>query len=89
MIRLTLYSRPGCHLCDDMKVVVARVGSSIPLALDEIDISTDERLEELYGVEIPVLLLEGKKVAKYRVNEPDLRRILAERIASTKTNGTP
>ena len=88
MIRLTLYSRSGCHLCDDMKAVVARVGSSIPLALDEIDISTDERLEALYGVEIPVLTVEGKKIAKYRVTEGELRRILAARAGGAgKTGG--
>jgi hypothetical protein len=76
MIHLTLYSRPGCHLCDDMKAIVARVSASVPLTLAEIDISTDERLEELYGLEIPVLMVEGKKVAKYRVTEGELRRIL-------------
>lgn len=79
MIRVTLYSRPGCHLCDEMKAVVARVSSSVPIALDEVDISSDKRLEELYGLEIPVLMVEGKKAAKYRVTEGELRRILADR----------
>lgn len=78
-IRLTIYSRPGCHLCDDMKAIVVRVGAAVPLLLDEIDISTDGRLEELYGLEIPVLMVEGKKVAKYRVAEGELRRILTAR----------
>jgi hypothetical protein len=79
LIRLTLYSRPGCHLCDDMKAIVARVSASVPLLLDEIDISTDKHLEELYGLEIPVLMVEGKKVAKYRMTEGELRRILTAR----------
>ena len=78
-IRITLYSRPGCHLCDDMKASVVRVSSSVPLLLDEIDISTDEQLEELYGLEIPVLMVEGKKVAKYRITEGELRRVLTAR----------
>jgi hypothetical protein len=78
-IRLTLYARPGCHLCDDMKAIVVHVGSSVPLLLEEIDISTDEHLEELYGLEIPVLMVEGRKAAKYRVTETELRRILAAR----------
>ena len=75
---LTLYSRPGCHLCDDMKTVIARVrGSSLtPMTLEEIDISTDAELEARYGTEIPVLLLNGRKVAKYRVSEAELRRIV-------------
>ena len=78
MIALTLYSRPGCHLCDDMKAVIARVTGELPLAiaLEEIDISTDADLEARYGVEIPVLLVDGRKVAKYRVTETELTRLL-------------
>jgi glutaredoxin len=77
LIRLTIYSRPGCHLCDEMKEVVRRVSASVPLALDEIDISGDAELERLYGLEIPVLMVDGKKVAKYRIGEKELRRVLS------------
>ena len=83
MIPVTIYSRPGCHLCDEMKAVVLQVASSIPLAIEEIDISSSPELERLYGLEIPVLFVAGKKMAKYRVSEEDLRRILAAR------DGTP
>ena len=62
-----------------MKAVVLHVGSSIPLNIEEIDISTEPELERLYGVEIPVLFVAGKKVAKYRVTEGELRRILTAR----------
>ena len=79
MIALTLYSRPGCHLCDEMKDVVRRVAQSVPLQLEEIDISTSRELEDRYGLEIPVLLVEGKKAAKYRIGEEELRRVLAGR----------
>jgi glutaredoxin len=75
---LTIYSRPGCHLCDEMKGVVKRVIG--PLAdravLREIDISGDPDLEARYGVEIPVLLIDGKKAAKYRINAETLARML-------------
>jgi hypothetical protein len=64
-----------------MKAVVERVASSIPLDIEEVDISTDPDLERLYGTEIPVLFAAGKKVAKYRVSEQDLRRILERRGA--------
>ena len=67
VIALTLYSRPGCHLCDEMKAVINRVAESTPLQLEEIDISTSHELEERYGLEIPVLMVEGKKAAKYRI----------------------
>jgi thiol-disulfide isomerase/thioredoxin len=79
VIALTIYSRPGCHLCDEMKDVVRRVAQSVPLSLEEIDISTDPSLEARYGLDIPVLMVEGKKAAKYRIGEDDLRRILAGR----------
>ena len=76
MIALTLYSRPGCHLCDEMKTVIARVAARVPIALEEIDISSDPALEERYGLEIPVLLVEGKKAAKYRLTDEALLRLL-------------
>jgi hypothetical protein len=82
-VRVTLYSKPGCHLCDEMKSVVQRVLERHPAgrdaAVDEIDISTDAALLERYGLEIPVLLVDGKKVAKYRVSEQQLTNILDAR----------
>jgi hypothetical protein len=79
MIAITLYSKPGCHLCDEMKAVVASVARSIPLSVTEIDISTDPELEAAYGLEIPVLMVAGRKAAKYRIVEEDLRRLLTAR----------
>ena len=81
MIALTLYSRPGCHLCDEMKAVVARVvrESATPVTIDEVDISTDADLEARYGLEIPVLLIDGRKAAKYRVTDGELARMLRSR----------
>ena len=76
-----MYSRPGCHLCDDMKALVERVTLSMPepATITVIDISTDPELEAQYGLEIPVLLVNGRKAAKYRVTELELRQILRSR----------
>ena len=79
MISVTMYSRPGCHLCDGMKAVVQRVAKSIPLAFEEIDISMDVELERRYGTEIPVLMVDGRKAAKYRIREEELLQILEAR----------
>jgi glutaredoxin len=81
MIALTLYSRPECHLCEEMKAAIARVSANrgIAVALEEVDISTDASLEAQYGLEIPVLLLNGRKVAKYRVTDIHLTRLLSAR----------
>ena len=84
MTALTLYTRPGCHLCDDMKATIQRVvrASPDPIAIEEIDISSDPELERRYGEEIPVLLVEGRKAAKYRITEGELTRILRSRAGS-------
>ena len=87
MITLTLYSRPGCHLCDEMKAVVNRVAQSVPLRIDVVDISTDPQLEARYGLEIPVLLIDGRKAAKYRVSEEELRRVLIARAGAAGEAG--
>ena len=78
MITITIYSRPGCHLCDEMKAVVRRTleGTRTMARVEEVDISTDPDLEARYGVEIPVLLVDGRKAAKYRISERELTRIL-------------
>ena len=81
MIQVTIYSRPGCHLCDAMKAVVLRVARTIPFSLEDVDISGHAELETLYGLEIPVLTIDGKKAAKYRVTERELVRILEGRGA--------
>jgi glutaredoxin len=86
MIAVTLYSRPGCHLCDDMKAVIDRVSRSFPMTISVVDISTDPQLETLHGQEIPVLMVDGKKAAKYRVSERDLVRLLNART-DTKSGG--
>jgi glutaredoxin len=79
MISLTLYSRPGCHLCDEMKATVERAVRGRKVTVEVIDISTDPELESRYGLEIPVLLVDGKKAAKYRISETQLTRILKGR----------
>ena len=79
MISLTIYSRPGCHLCDEMKAVVERVARSVPLTVDEVDISRDAELDERYRLEIPVLMVNGRKAAKYRITEGELLRIVKQR----------
>ena len=90
-MRLTLYSKPGCHLCDEMKSLVHRVmalqAGVRDMNLDVVDISTDPDLGDRYGLEIPVLLIDGKKVAKYRISEEDLRRMVEARDAGKSREG--
>ena len=82
MIDLRIYSRPGCHLCEVMKEVVERVARQVPVTIQEVDISADPSLETEYGAEIPVLFVNGRKAAKYRITERELLRVLQARPAS-------
>jgi glutaredoxin len=78
VIALTIYSRPGCHLCTDMKLTVERIVRDMdaPARIEIVDIANDPTLEAHYGLEIPVLLVNGRKAAKHRVTERELRRVL-------------
>ncbi len=76
-VPLTLYSRSGCCLCEDMKAVLAEVESDLPFDLEEIDISAQAELEARFGQEIPVLFVNGRKAFKYRVTSGELRRRLS------------
>jgi glutaredoxin-like protein DUF836 len=66
-----------------MKAVVQRASRSVPLTIEEIDISLDAELDERYGLEIPVLMVNGKKAAKHRVTEEELARILVARAGES------
>jgi hypothetical protein len=76
-IRLILYSKPGCHLCEIMAGMVRHVGRTVPLTLDEIDITSDRVLLTRYQTAIPVLMIGDREIARYRVGELELRRLLA------------
>ena len=78
MTHLTLLTRDGCHLCDAMKVVVGRVQRHHPLALTEIDISTDPELERRFGTQIPVLLRGEVVIARHRISTEQLAAVLTD-----------
>jgi hypothetical protein len=65
-----------------MKAVIERVAASVPVSLSVIDISGDAELESLYSLEIPVLLVDGRKAAKFRVTEEELARLLRGRLGA-------
>lgn len=75
--RVTLYSRPGCHLCDDARAVVARVCTELGEEYDEVSIDDDAQLLERFGEEIPVTFVDGRQHDFWRVDEQRLRAALA------------
>jgi glutaredoxin len=74
--RVTLYSKPGCHLCDDARSVVEQVCSELGEAYVEVDILTDPALARRYGEEIPVTLVDGAQHDFWRVDPDRLRTAL-------------
>src|ERR1700722_2574839 len=65
---VTLYTRPGCHLCEEAKTAVAPLLREFGAVLREVNIENDAVLEQRYGWEIPVIFLGARKAAKHRVN---------------------
>jgi glutaredoxin len=77
MTVVTLYGRPGCHLCDDAREALHRVRARHPFTLDERDIEADDDLLRRYLERIPVICLDGDELYDYEVDEHDLARRLA------------
>ena len=81
MTTVTLYGRPGCHLCDEAREALARVRQRVPFELREIDITGDDALHARYLERIPVIALEGIELFDYHVDEDALaRRILYREV---------
>jgi hypothetical protein len=74
---ITLLTRPGCHLCDDARAVVARVAADLGVAWHERDITRSESDLRAYGDMIPVTLIDGVQHDFWRVSEQRLRAALA------------
>lgn len=77
--RITLIGKPGCHLCDDARVVITRVATELGESWTEVSIQDDAELRELYAEQIPVTLVDGRQVDYWRIDEGRLRRALASR----------
>lgn len=79
---LTLIGKPGCHLCDDARVVVEAVAAEFDgIAIEERSILDDAELLERYVDEIPVLLINGSVHNIWRIDPVRLRHALTEVIA--------
>jgi glutaredoxin len=73
---VVLYGRPGCHLCDDARVVLERLRGELGFALSERDIEADPALLRAYLERIPVVALDGEELFDFFVDEDELRRRL-------------
>ena len=81
MAVLTVYGKPGCHLCDDARAAVRDVLAGRDVRLREVDVTLDPVLERRYGERIPVVALDGEELFDYVV-DPDALRDRLDRVTA-------
>src|SRR5437016_7337141 len=75
---VTLYTRPGCHLCEEAKAVIAPLLRESGATLREVNVDENPALKERYAWDVPVIFIGARKAAKHRVNAEQFRRQLRE-----------
>ena len=76
MKKITLIGKPGCHLCDDARAIIAQVAAETGAEWEEINMLDDAELTAKYAEQIPVTLIDGKQHDYWRVNPQRLRKAL-------------
>ena len=74
--RVTLYTRPGCHLCDDARLVIEAVCTELGESFSEVDIDSDPALRSRFSDEVPVTFVDGRQHDFWRVDPQRLRSAL-------------
>jgi glutaredoxin len=80
----TIYSRPGCHLCEEAKSQIAPLLKAFGARLTEINIDEDPELRARYDYDVPVIFLGARKVAKHRVDVAQFRRQLRDATSTSE-----
>jgi len=73
---VVLYTRAGCHLCDEAKEQIRRAQAEAPFTFREVDIDLDPELRQRFNEEVPVVFIGGKKAFKYRIDPREFRKRL-------------
>jgi glutaredoxin len=74
-----IYSRPGCHLCDEAKAAIRNAGCDENFVLEEINIESDNELLIKYKHDIPVVTIDGIEAFRHRVDPSEFRRKIGHR----------
>ena len=75
---VTLYTRPGCHLCDQAKAEIVPILREFGAVLHEVNVDGDSVLKERYGWDVPVIFVGQRKAAKHRVDLVQFRKQLQD-----------
>jgi hypothetical protein len=78
--RVSVLRRDGCHLCDEVLVVVRRVCAELGVRLSVLDVDADEKLRAEYTDQVPVTFVDGKRFDFWRIDEDRLRAVLRTRV---------
>jgi len=70
------YTKPGCHLCEDARREIERAGCRGQFTFEEVNILSDPELQRRYGVDIPVVLINGTHAFKHQLTSKDFRRAI-------------
>ncbi|HEY1357351.1 MAG TPA: glutaredoxin family protein [Thermoleophilaceae bacterium] len=81
MTQVTLYGKPGCHLCEEARDVIVSVRLEREFELAEVDVTLDPGVNREYGERIPVLAIDGEDVFEYFVDRQALKDRL-DRVSS-------
>jgi glutaredoxin len=77
--RITVYSKPDCHLCADAMLTLRRLQEELGFALQELDVTGDDALHRAYFERIPVIAVDGEELCEYFVEEALVRERLESR----------
>jgi glutaredoxin len=80
MTRVTLYGRPGCHLCDDARELLVEIRAEHPFDLEELDIERDDDLLRRYLERIPVIAIDGEERFELDFDPKAVRSALAAKV---------
>ena len=75
--KVVIYSRPGCHLCEEAKQVIVTAGNNDDYTLQEINIESDPDLLQRYQYDIPVITIDGQEAFRHRLSTAQFRAALA------------
>lgn len=84
-VRVRLLGRPGCHLCDDARVVVEQVCDELGVGWEESEVGSDPALLRRYGEYVPVVFVDGEQHDFWHVSPERLRAALLDAAPTTGT----
>ena len=79
-LKVVIYSRPGCHLCDEAKQIIAAAGRADEYTLDEINIESAPDLIKRYQNDIPVITINGIEMFKHRLTVEQFESAIARHL---------